>query len=79
MTKNITLKSVKIEITYSNSETSRLGVKVGDKFEASQEYLDGKPKMQCWFNVDGTDCVAYSCQHDEDAQIKITTCKILKK
>ncbi|MBN8565259.1 MAG: hypothetical protein J0M25_00805 [Flavobacteriales bacterium] len=76
---NITYKSVKIEITYSNSETERLGVKVGDKFEASQEYLNGKPKMQCWFNVNGTDCVAYACQHDEDAQIKITTCKILKK
>jgi len=79
METNITKQSVKIEITYSNSETSKLGVKIGDQFEAVQELLNGKPKQTCWFSVNNQDCVAYNCQHDEDAQILVTTCKILKK
>lgn len=79
MQSNLTKQPVKIEITFSNAETSKLGVKVGDKFDAFQEYLDGKPKQTCWFTVGKVDCVAYNCQHDEDALILVTTCKILKK
>ncbi len=79
MESNITKKPVKIEITYSNAETSKLGVKAGDQFEALQEVYKGIPKQTCWFTIDNHDCVAYNCQHDEDAQILVTTCKILKK
>ena len=44
MESNITKKPVKIEITYSNAETSKLGVKAGDQFEALQEVYKGIPK-----------------------------------
>lgn len=88
-------KTTKIEITYSNLETSKLGVKVGDQFEATREYymkgksviVDGKLdikmvrvfKQQCWFTIDGIECVAYKCQHDEDAVLLVTTCKLIKE
>lgn len=87
-------KPITIEITYSNSETKKLGVKEGDQFQAFREYylrnksviIDGalqyKPvrvlKQQCWFEVNGVQCVAYKCQHDEDVMIPVTTCKIVK-
>lgn len=70
---------VKIQITYSNTETQRLGVKEGDVFDAENETFNGKPKLQCWFKAkNGKSCIAYNCQHDEDELIKVTTCKILK-
>lgn len=88
-------KTTKIEITYSNAETQKLGVKIGDQFEATREYyLKTKTidvngilikkrikvlKQQCWFQVDGVDCVAYKCQHDDDAILYVTTCKLVKE
>jgi hypothetical protein len=86
-------KTFQIEITYSNSETAKLGVKVGDRFEAYREYYE-KPtnriidkkntivhvlKQQCWFKVGDVDCVAYKCEHDEDAMLLVTTCKLVKE
>lgn len=87
-------KPIKIEITYSNLETSKLGVKAGDIFTAFREYypivrtyenngkiekkIVRKMKQACWFKVDGVDCVAYKCQHDEDARMLVTTCKIIE-
>lgn len=91
----ISTKPTKIEITYSNIETQKLGIKVGDQFTAYREYyfklktviVDGKPefkkvrvlKQNCWFQKDGIDCIAYKCQHDEDAMMPVTTCKIVKE
>lgn len=91
----LSIKPIKIEITYSNSETSKLGVKKGDVVEAYREYymkskwisFDGKPEMkivkvwkqQCWFEIDGVKCVAYKCQHDDDAMLPVTTCKLVKE
>lgn len=88
-------KPIKIEITYSNSETSKLGLKVGQVKVAHREYyikaknimVDGKPevklvkvwKQQCWFEIDGVSCVAYKCQHDDDVMLPVTTCKIIKE
>lgn len=85
---------ITIEITYSNAETQKLGVKIGDRFTAYREYylkakkflsVEGKNKIpivrvmkqQCWFKVGDTDCLAYKCQHDEDAMILVTTCKLV--
>lgn len=88
-------KTTKIEITYSNAETQKLGVKIGDQFEATREYyikpktveingiLETKMikvfKQQCWFEVNGVQCVAYKCQHDDDAILYVTTCKLVKE
>lgn len=70
---------VKIEITYSSPESQKLGIRVGDQFEAYQDYFNGKPKQTCWFTINDVEQHAFACQHDEDAQILVTTCKILKK
>lgn len=90
----ISNKPITIEITYSNSETQKLGVKIGDQFTAFREYylkpkstiVDGKIeykmvrvlKQQCWFKINDVDCVAYKCQHDDDVMMPVTTCKIVK-
>ena len=86
----ISTKPITIEITYSNSETQKLGVKIGDQFTAYREYypvakktgnetkIIRKLKQQCWFKVDYVyDCVAYKCQHDDDVIMPVTTCKII--
>ena len=72
----LTYKPVKIEITYSNSETRKLGINEGDVFEAEQEFLNGKPKWSFYFTKDGESCVAYDVKHDEEAMIMVATCKI---
>ncbi|MBC5835784.1 hypothetical protein G6N05_05240 [Flavobacterium sp. F372] len=72
----LTYKPVKIEITYSNSETRKLGINEGDVFDAEQEFLNGKPKLSFYFTKDGKRCVAYDVKHDEEAMIMVTTCKI---
>lgn len=89
----ISEKPITIEITYSNKETQKLGVNVGDRFTAYREYylkakkidVEGKIetkiirklKQQCWFKVGDIDCVAYKCQHDDDVMLPVTTCKII--
>lgn len=90
----LSTKPIIIEITYSNAETQKLGVKIGDQFTAYREYytklkLTPYPneiqskvvrvmKQQCWFKVGDMDCVAYKCQHDDDVMMPVTTCKIVK-
>ena len=72
----LTYKPVKIEITYSNSETRKLGIKEGDIFDAEQEYFNDKPKYSFFFSKNGENCVAYDVKHDEEAMLMVTTCKI---
>lgn len=73
----LTYKDVKIEILYSNIETRKIGIKEGDVFEGKQEFLNGKPKSNIHFTHEDNDCVAYDAQHDEDAYILVTTCRIV--
>lgn len=85
----ISEKPITIEITYSNGETQKLGVKIGDRFTAYREYypvarkienetkIIRKLKQQCWFKIGDIDCVAYKCQHDDDVVMPVTTCKII--
>lgn len=76
---NLTLEPVTIEIVYSNSETRKSGVQEGQIFKARQEYYKGKPQSKFWFEAkDGTDCIAYDVQHDDDAFLPVTTCKVVE-
>ena len=75
---NLTYKTVKIEITYSNVETRKEGVFEGDIYDGQQEFYKGKPKSSVQFkSKSGADCIAYDVQHDDDLYVAVTTCKIL--
>lgn len=89
---------VRIEIITLSKEHSKLGLEIGNLFDAFAEFnivertfflgtgdcgskttKEKRYSNRYHFDFNKSPIVAYKCDHDEDAVILVTTCKLVKE